>query len=58
MAQMRKATSTITVPHLFSPISAFSAESKSHIITLRFNVHETFQTNKLIQFPNFAGITM
>ena len=46
MVQMRKATSTITVPHLFSPISAFSAESKSHIIALRFNVHGTFQINQ------------
>jgi len=29
---MRKATFTITVPHLFTPISAFSAESKSYPI--------------------------
>ncbi len=37
---------TNAVPHLFSPISAFSAESKSHIITLRFDVHETLQINQ------------
>ncbi len=42
MAQIRKAISTITVPHLSSPISALSAESNSNITTLRFNVHETF----------------
>ena len=33
-------------PHLFSPISACSAESKSHIIALRFNVQETIQINQ------------
>ncbi len=43
---MRKTTFTITVPHLFSPISVFNAESKSYIIALRFNVHETFQINQ------------
>ncbi len=32
----------ITVPHLFSPISALSAESNSYIVALSFNVHETF----------------
>ena len=42
----------ITVPHLFSPISKFSAESNSYIITPRFKVYETFQ-NKSIQCPNF-----
>ena len=42
---MRKTTFTITATHLFSPISAQSAESKSYIVTLRFNVHETFQIN-------------
>ena len=52
MAQMRKATFTTTVPHLFSPISAFSAESKSYIITLCINVHETIQIYPL-NFPNF-----
>ena len=34
----------ITVPHLFSPISAQSIERKSYIV--RFNVHETFQINQ------------
>ncbi len=34
----------ITVPHFFSPKSAFSAESNSYIV--RFNVHETFQINQ------------
>ncbi len=43
---MEKTTFTIiTVTQLFSPISAFSAESKSYIITLRFKVNETLQTN-------------
>ena len=40
---MRKSTFIITVPHLFSPISAFSAESKSNIIALHFKVHGTIQ---------------
>jgi hypothetical protein len=44
MAQMKKATLTTNVPHLFSPISVFSAESKSYI-TWRFNLHETLQIN-------------
>ena len=35
----------ITIPYLFSPISAFNAENKPYII--RFNVHETFQINQL-----------
>jgi hypothetical protein len=35
-----------TVPQLSSPISAFSAESQPYIITLGFNVHETFQINQ------------
>ena len=42
---MKNTSLVITVPHLSSPISAFSAESKSHIISLRFKVHETFQIN-------------
>ena len=42
---MKNASLNITVPHLFSPISAMSAESKSYIIVLRFIVHETFQIN-------------
>ncbi len=45
MAQI-KTTFTITVPYLFSPISAFSAESKLYNITLSFNVHETLQINQ------------
>ncbi len=36
----------ITVPHLSKSISALSAESKSYIITLRFNVYGTFQINQ------------
>ncbi len=46
MAQMKKASSTTNVTHLFSPIFALSAESKSHIIALRFNVLETLQINQ------------
>ncbi len=42
---MRKTHFTITIQHLFSPISALSAESRLHITTLRFNVHETLQIN-------------
>ena len=37
---------TITVPHLFSTISAISAESKSYIIALRFKFHEALQINR------------
>ncbi len=51
---MRNTSITITVPHLFSPISAFNAESKSYINTLRFNVHKTFQINPL-NFLNFKN---
>ncbi len=36
---MRNTSLIITVPHSFSPMSAISAESKSSIIALRFNVH-------------------
>jgi hypothetical protein len=43
---MQKATIAVTVPHLFSPLSALSAESKSYIITLRFNIHGTLQINQ------------
>ena len=50
---MRKTTFTIAATHLFSPISVPSAEIKSYIVTLLFNVHKTFQTNKLIWFPGF-----
>ncbi len=35
MAQMKKATSTITVPHLFSLISACSADRRTYIITFQ-----------------------
>ncbi len=42
---MRKTTFTTTVPHLFSPKSALSAESKTYIIALRFNVYGTLQIN-------------
>ena len=41
---MRNTSFNITVPHIFSPISAFSAESNSY--NVRFNVHETFQINQ------------
>ncbi len=54
---MKETTFTITVPHLFSPISAFSAESKSNIIALRFNVYETFQINQTyFQISNSTSI--
>ncbi len=43
---MRNTSFTITFPHLFSPISTFSAESKSYIIQLRFKFHETLQINQ------------
>ena len=43
---MRNTSLIITVPHLFSPISASSAESKSYIIALRFNLYGTFQINQ------------
>ena len=35
----------ITVPHIFSPKSALSAESKSYN-SLRFKIQETFQLNQ------------
>ncbi len=41
---MRNTSITVSIPHLFSPRSAFSAESKSYIVC--FNVHETFQINQ------------
>ena len=41
---MKNTSFAITVPHLFSPISAQSVENKSYIV--RFNVHETFQINQ------------
>ena len=40
---MRNTRLIITVPHLFSPISA---KSRPYIITLRFNVHETHKINQ------------
>ncbi len=43
---MRNTSLVITVPHSFSPISAFSTESKSYIIALRFNFRETPQINQ------------
>ncbi len=43
---MRNNSFNITVPQSSSPISAFSAENKSHIIALRFMVHETLQINQ------------
>jgi hypothetical protein len=43
---MRKATFTITIPHLYLPKSALSKEINLHIITLRFNkLHGTLQMN-------------
>jgi len=45
---MNNTSTTITVPHLFTSISAFSAESKSYIDALRFIVHGMFQINKSI----------
>ena len=43
---MRNTRFTITVPHQFTSISAFGADSNPHITTLRFNVHETLQINQ------------
>ncbi len=43
---MRNASFYITVPHIFSSVSAFSAESEPSIITSRFIVHGTFQINQ------------
>ncbi len=54
---MRNNSLVITVPHLFSPISAFSAESSLYII--RFDVHETIQinqTNILISNNSFIQV--
>ena len=42
---MRNTSVTITVPHLFLPKSAFSAERKSCFFFPRFNVDETLQIN-------------
>ncbi len=38
---MRNTILVITVPHSFSPISAFSADDKLYIYTLRFSVSTT-----------------
>jgi len=43
---MRNTSFTVSIPHLFSPISAQSAESQPYIITLRFTVQETIQINQ------------
>jgi hypothetical protein len=54
---MRNTSLAVSTPHLFSPISAQSAESKSYIV--RFNVHETFQINQsdfLIFNPVFVRV--
>lgn len=45
---MKNSKFIITVPHLLSSISALSAESRLYIISLRFNVHATFQINSII----------
>ncbi len=45
---MRNTSFTVSIPHLFSPISAPSAESNSYIV--RFNVHGTLQKNNLISW--------
>ncbi|KHE91420.1 hypothetical protein S225a_07470 [Candidatus Brocadiaceae bacterium S225] len=50
---MRNTSLVITVPHLFSPKSALSTESKPYIV--RFNVLETFQINQSY-FLNFNNI--
>ena len=53
---MRNTSNTVSIPHLFSPKSAHCAESKSYIITLRFNVQETLQINNLISVSNYTCI--
>ena len=42
---MRNTSLVITVPNLFTPKSALSAESNSYIIKLRFKFHKTLQIN-------------
>ena len=52
---MKRNSITVTVPYLFSSISAFSAESNSYIIALRFNIHGALQINQhnyLIYYNN------
>ena len=46
---MRNTSVTITVPHLFSPLSALSAESRSHIIYIAFQ-DSWNASNKSIEF--------
>ncbi len=56
---MRNTSFDITVPHLFSPISALSKESNSHITTIRFKFHGTLQINQsnfLIFNPAFVRV--
>jgi hypothetical protein len=43
---MRHTSFIITVPHSFSPISSFSAETKSYILILRFIVQGALQINR------------
>ena len=44
---MKNTSFTITVPHLFSHISAFSAENNLYIIIIfRFNIDQTLQINQ------------
>ena len=43
---MKNISFNTTVPHLLSPVSAFNAENKPYINTLRFNFLETFQINQ------------
>ena len=42
---MRETTFTSTDSHLFSPMSAFLGDSRSHFISLRFKVDKTLQIN-------------
>ncbi len=50
--QCIKPTLPFMVPHLFSPISAFGAESNSYITTLRSSFTECFtQINLITLFP-------
>ncbi len=43
---MKNNSFTITIPHLFSSVSARSAESNPYIISLCLNVYEMFQINQ------------
>jgi len=43
MAHMREAAFATTATHIFLPISAHIAESKSNIIALRFNAFKTLK---------------